>query len=62
MDKEKLKKLICDYIDSANDADIKYSIKDYMYTSISEYGGVIYKPSGKKELSLKIVIDNNELL
>lgn len=62
MDKEVLKKLICDYIDDANEADIKYSTKDYMYKAISEYGGTIYKPSGMKELSLKIIINNSELL
>lgn len=60
MDKEKLKELICNYIDEANETDIEYDIKDYMYTSISEYGSTIYKPSGRKELSLKINIFNKE--
>lgn len=58
IEKEKLKKLICDSIDIANKDDITYNIKDYMYTAIGEYGGVIYKPSGRKELSIKIIIDN----
>ena len=58
IEKEKLKKLICDYIDIANKNDITYNIKDHMYTAISEYGGVIYKSSGRKELYIKIIIDN----
>jgi hypothetical protein len=62
MEKGNLKKLICDSIDMANDRDITLNIKDYMFTTINEYGGVIYKPSGRKELSIKIIIDNSELL
>jgi hypothetical protein len=58
IEKKKLKKLVCDAIDIANENDITYNIKDYMYTAISEYGGVVYKPSGRKELSIKIIIDN----
>jgi hypothetical protein len=57
MNKETLKKLICDSIDMSNENDITYNIKDYMYTAVGEYGGVIYKPSGKKELSVKIIIE-----
>lgn len=62
MEKGNLKKLICDSIDLANEEDITYNIKDYMFTAIGEYGGVIYKPSGRKELSIKIIIDNKGLL
>lgn len=60
MDKENLKKLICDSIDLANEEDISYNTKEYMYTAISEYGGVIYKPSGRKEISINIIIDKHE--
>jgi LEA14-like dessication related protein len=58
IEKEELKKLICDSIDMADKSDIKYYIKDHMYTAISEYGAVVYKPSGRKELSIKIIVDN----
>jgi hypothetical protein len=57
MNKDNLKKLICDSIDVANEKDIIYEIKDGMYTAIGEYGGVIFKPSGRKELLIKIIID-----
>lgn len=60
MDKEGLKKLICNYIDLANQNDISIYSKDYMYTAVSQYGGTIYKPSGRKEVSINIIIDMNE--
>lgn len=58
MDKEGLKKLICNYIDLANEKDISIYSKDYMYTAVSQYGGIIYKPSGRKEISINIIVDS----
>lgn len=60
MNKEELKKLVCDYIDVAWEENISYSIKEQMYTTLGEYGGEIYKPSGIKEFSLKIIIKNKD--
>lgn len=60
MDKEALKNLICDSIDLANEKDISFYSKEYMYSAVSEYGGVIYKPSGRKEISINIIIDKNK--
>lgn len=60
MNREELKELVCDYIDEAGEDNIIYSIKEQMYTAIGEYGGEIYKPSGIKEFSLKIIIKNQD--
>lgn len=60
LDKEELKKIICNSIDLANENDISYYSKDHIYTSITQYGGFIYKPSGKKEISINIIIDRND--
>ncbi len=60
MSKEELKELVCDYIDRAKEENISLKIKEQMYTAVGEYGGKIYKSSGNKEFSLKIIIKNQD--
>jgi hypothetical protein len=57
MDKGELKKMICEFIDKAEVNDISYSVEEHMISCINTFGNFIYKPSGKKELRLDVVVD-----
>lgn len=57
MDKIELKKMICEFIDKADEDDISYSVGEHMISCINSFGNFIYKPSGKKELRLNAVVD-----
>jgi hypothetical protein len=57
MDKSELKKIICDFIEKADENDISYHVGEHMISCINSFGNFIYKPSGKKELRLDVVVD-----
>lgn len=58
MDKEELKKIVGDYIDMARSDKIIYYTHEDTYRSLSENGAQLYRISGRKELFLKIIIDD----
>lgn len=57
MDKIELKKIICEFIDKAEEGNIFFNISEHMISCINSSGNFMYKPSGKKELRLDIVLD-----
>lgn len=57
IEKERLKDMICEYIDKANLENIKFYEFSPMTQRINEFGNFIYVQSNRKEVKLELKLE-----